>query len=253
MAMALLLGATALLPTNRSKADDLAIYFTTTNLDVSEEVVDLIHTNPPDELPYLPNMPPTLHIYSQKNGTDYSGDSRPTNDFSTFNLYLSANLVGSSHPTVEDRLLFYFWNKESNINYLASINIPSNYTSSGGSFVLTTNVTGELVINLPGITNFPNDTIYGTVNVTPFVLPTTNAPPTINSFSANSTTVTIGAAVYSSGTCTPQYSPSVGTPDWTDLTNYSQFINTGTSNLTFSVPITSTNQEFYRFKESIMQ
>jgi hypothetical protein len=59
--------------------------------------------------------------------------------------------------------------------------------------------------------------------------------------------------VYSSGTVTPQYSPTMQPASWADVSNSAQFINTGTSNLTFSVPITPTTQGFFRLGESIIQ
>jgi hypothetical protein len=242
--LARILGITAglgiLFLSNKSLADELEIQNVSWTSGVGSSIMNIEHDSGaqesgPDgfdsEWQYEPQNPNTkwLKIATNIYGEDLIRDARPLTSETIFNAKLGAvdNVVGGVTST--NSLQFNFLIKDadfSNRVYTAKIHCDGTYTPSGNPFDWTGNITNNMTVGLPGITNVPNGTVYGTVDVSCRFL--TNAIPT--SISKNGTNATLEAKVQPGATATPQYRGDLTSGTWSNLDSFAQYANVDSNN-----------------------
>ena len=114
--------------------------------------------------------PAWLKIHAEPYTTALAVDARPTNSESIFRGKLTAVKTTAGNLTCTNRLRFAFpAGAETDCTYLVHVTVDSNATPGRTAFECTTNLAGIVAgggfLNLPGLSNVPNGTVYGTCEV----------------------------------------------------------------------------------------
>ena len=129
--------------------------------DARDAAASAMATNP---------QPAWLKIHSEPYTTPLAVDARPTNSETIFRGKLTAVKTTAGNLTCTNRLRFAFAaGAETNCTYLVHVTVNSNATPARTTFECTTNLAGIVAgggyLNLPGLSNVPNGTVYGTCEI----------------------------------------------------------------------------------------
>ena len=114
--------------------------------------------------------PAWLKIHAEPYTTALAVDARPTNSESIFRGKLTAVKTTAGNLTCTNRLRFAFpAGAETDCTYLVRVTVDSNAAPARTAFECTTNLAGIVAgggyLNLPGLSNVPNGTVYGTCEI----------------------------------------------------------------------------------------
>lgn len=211
-----------------------------------------------------PGISPYFKITSINSSKELSTDCRSTNSETLFNYNLS--LVALGNLTCTNRIKFSFplsSDQDTNRIYLAKIHCNTNWTPGKKSFDKVVNIRDVIrdnsgYVDLPGIVNCPNGTIYGAVDVSCRFLRDPNITDMTFS-SAKGTNTTILKTQIQPGSYvadTVQRSTNLGTTVWNNFSTGSYGYSNGyvtptLDNFDQTIPATNTIQDtnnaaFYR-------
>lgn len=190
----------------------------------------------------FPNLDPKwLKIHTEPTGIELQTDARPTNSETLFQGKLSVVDTIGSRVSVTNKLRFRFPGTEDsdpNRIYVAKVWCDSNYTPNAQEFNCVTNIRdvikGGGYLNLPGITNVPDGTVYGTLDVSCKFLDTntTNHAITNFLFNASNNTVTLESKVQSGAYINDEVfaSTNLVNGSWTNLFSTNLYVNPDSTN-----------------------